>query len=289
MWIPSTDQVVVVYSNPFKEETANEPPQPNPTSTQGPEHPLHALRQLVLRGRGGGEPEEDLEGLNFAQLRDRLLAESPLESGHVAAVNLAEADFWKKSEGTRVDWSDRVLGFECGGQQWVFEVCFPAGPRSAPSGADLAFAEGLLKDIEKHNLPAPAPIEMRWTSQSDSLMSPAGPKAGRDDGGMYCWVGIIMYLPTEDPATRAKIRETFKKYCAVESTRFQQYDAYSHWAKLEPPEETRLADQLRERVRARYPVEAYNKARRELDPHGVLTNSWIEAVFGNPWAEASWA
>lgn len=40
----------------------------------------------------------------------------------VAAVNQAEAEFWKLSSGTRVGWSDEILGFDCGGQQWVLEV-----------------------------------------------------------------------------------------------------------------------------------------------------------------------
>ena len=39
----------------------------------------------------------------------------------------AEADFWRKSEGYRVGWSDELLGFDCGGQQWVLETCFPTG------------------------------------------------------------------------------------------------------------------------------------------------------------------
>ncbi len=37
----------------------------------------------------------------------------------------------------RVAPSDEVLGFECGGQQWVSEVAFPAGKVAKPDGADL--------------------------------------------------------------------------------------------------------------------------------------------------------
>ena len=39
----------------------------------------------------------------------------------------AEADFWKRSEGYRTGWSDEILGFDCGGEQWVLEVAFPTG------------------------------------------------------------------------------------------------------------------------------------------------------------------
>lgn len=39
----------------------------------------------------------------------------------------AEAAFWRLSEGYRVGWSDELLGFDCGGQQWVLEAAFPTG------------------------------------------------------------------------------------------------------------------------------------------------------------------
>ena len=50
----------------------------------------------------------------------------------------------RRSQGSRIDWSDRVLGFDCGGQQWVSEVAFPTGTRAAPSGADLGYMTDLL-------------------------------------------------------------------------------------------------------------------------------------------------
>lgn len=39
----------------------------------------------------------------------------------------AEAEFWRRSEGYRIGWSDDILGFDCGGKQWVLEVSFPTG------------------------------------------------------------------------------------------------------------------------------------------------------------------
>ena len=39
----------------------------------------------------------------------------------------AEAEYWKCNQGYRTGWSDELLGFDCGGQQWVLETCFPAG------------------------------------------------------------------------------------------------------------------------------------------------------------------
>lgn len=54
--------------------------------------------------------------------------------GWIKKVNSAEAEFWKRSKGARVGWSDEILGFDCGGQQWVLEVAMPTGTLAAPSG-----------------------------------------------------------------------------------------------------------------------------------------------------------
>ena len=43
-------------------------------------------------------------------------------------INLAEALFWHASVGTRVDDSTNILGFDCGGEQLVCEICFNMGP-----------------------------------------------------------------------------------------------------------------------------------------------------------------
>ena len=67
------------------------------------------------------------ENVGFGELRDLLLRIDPLNVDHVKKVNAAEAEFWKRSHGTRVDWSDQILGFDCGGQQHVLEVAFPCG------------------------------------------------------------------------------------------------------------------------------------------------------------------
>merc|ERR1712196_148626 len=119
MWLPHCpDTVVVVESNPTDEPVR--PPQPNGNALA----PLQALLQKLQPSI----PSAELKAMSFAQLRDILLEISPLDVEHVKAVNRAEAKFWELSAGTRVDWSDRVLGFECGGQQWVWENVFPVGP-----------------------------------------------------------------------------------------------------------------------------------------------------------------
>ncbi len=60
-----------------------------------------------------------------------------LKSPHlmVGCCNLqAEAEYWKRSEGYRTGWSDEILGFDCGGEQWVLEVAFPTGTQKYVSG-----------------------------------------------------------------------------------------------------------------------------------------------------------
>jgi hypothetical protein len=64
---------------------------PDPAATSSPFGPLHTAR-------------------------DALLALDPLSKPHVVAVNKAEAQFWQRSHGVKVDWADRILGFECGGE-----------------------------------------------------------------------------------------------------------------------------------------------------------------------------
>lgn len=87
-------------------------------------------------------------------------------------------------------WSDEILGFDCGGQQWVSENCFPAGTLAKPSMKDLEYIEELKQLIEKEEIPAPAPIEQRWTARSQSSMSPAS-SAAEDD--IFSWV-ISLHL-----------------------------------------------------------------------------------------------
>lgn len=79
--------------------------------------------------------------------------------------------------------------------------------------------EDLLREIEANKIPAPSPIEQRWSSGSRSSMSPAAAAAagasaeaatvatplGEKPGALFSWVGIIMYLPSDDAKQRAAI------------------------------------------------------------------------------------
>ena len=274
MWIPYTETVVVVASNPLK------PGEKEPRIRAGYAEkkrvePLVRLLKEVA-------PDVDPKGMGFGQLRDELLKVNPLDVEHVKRVNAAEAEFWKRSAGTRVDWSDQILGFDCGGQQHVLEVAFPAGDLgSSPSSgdqprADLRFMRELRQLIVDNQIPAHAPIEQRWTSGSSSSMSPA---AGAPDS-LHSWVGIIMYLPTSVEAERDAITRAFTAYGEKEfDVLGDKYELRTHWAKIELPADAARLAATKDALRARYPVKEFNAARRYLDPHGAFSNALISTLF----------
>ena len=183
MWIPFADAVVVVSNNPTVDGVLGEGQGYEPRHDM--DYRLQPFRSLLKDVSG-----EDGEGLGFAELRDALLAINPLDLDHVKSINRAEAEFWRRSCGTHVGDSSTKLNFECGGQQWVNESCFPAGTRSKPDGSDVRYMLRLLAIIEGEGIPAPAPIEQRWTAGSSSLLSPARSAA---EDALFSWVGIIMY------------------------------------------------------------------------------------------------
>uniref|UniRef100_A0A0E0RDK3 FAD-binding PCMH-type domain-containing protein n=1 Tax=Oryza rufipogon TaxID=4529 RepID=A0A0E0RDK3_ORYRU len=255
---------------------------PKFTSKYGKDEAIQHVRDLyresLKKYRTKAESNDpEVDQLSFTELRDRLLALDPLDKDHVIRINKAEAEYWKKSEGYRMGWSDEILGFDCGGQQWVSETCFPAGTLAKPNMKDLDYIEELLQLIEKEDIPAPAPIEQRWTACSRSPMSPAS-SSQEDD--IFSWVGIIMYLPTSDARQRKEITEEFFNYRSKTQTNlWDGYSAYEHWAKIEVPKDKDELTELLARLRKRFPVDAYNKARMELDPNKVLSNAKLEKLF----------
>ncbi|KAF9664625.1 hypothetical protein SADUNF_Sadunf16G0037800 [Salix dunnii] len=280
--IPYTDAVVVVTCNPVSKWKGPPKYKPKYTTNEALQHVRDLYKESLEKYRIAAaksldDNEPDINELSFTELRDKLLALDPLSKDHVVKINRAEAEFWAKSEGYRVGWSDEILGFDCGGQQWVSENCFPAGTLAKPSLKDLEFIEKLKQLIEKEEIPAPSPIEQRWTARSQSPMSPASSSAEDD---IFSWVGIIMYLPTTDARQRKEITEEFFHYRHLtQAELWDKYSAYEHWAKIEVPKDKDMLAALQERLRRRFPVDAYNKARKELDPNRILSNNMLEKLF----------
>jgi len=263
MWIPYTDTVVVVVSDVAKPSAQAKPAVPEEQRVE----PMRGLLRQLSPDCGS------LEGLGFAQLREKLLALDPLCPKHVARVNQAEAEFWRLSEGERIADSTQILGFECGGVQWVLENCFPVGTISEPSMADIDYVVEMKETIEREQIAAPAPIEQRWTSRSTSNMSPA---YSPSEGDIFCWVGVIMYIMDEQaPATM----EAFRKYAERHADQTFKYKGIFHWAKVDLNfhQGGRLAA-LRENMAQRFHMEGFRAARQRLDPRNILGNRLIDEV-----------
>lgn len=277
MWIPYTDAVVCVTNDP--EEDLPHIPRIKAVSLQERYRPLTDLLMEVTKDFPEPYTKEQLRGMGFGELRDALLAVDPLDVDHVKRCNQVEAEFWQKSEGYQVRPSDELLQFDCGGQQWVWEVCFPTGTQEVDNGNDIRFMEKLLLGIEERNIPAHSPIEQRWTASSSSLMSPAhGPS-----DGLHSWVGIINYLPSENELQRRQITEVFTgTYCDLMRSVGAEVNATSHWAKLERPSDLWKLVDLQLFLQSRFPLEKFNQQRALYDPKNILANPMINMTLGTP-------
>ena len=210
MWLPYTGACVVVTSNPIGEEDAVAKMRNIACESGEPETPDPLAQMKKLYAAREGVPPS---GGSCASIRDELIDLDPLSVEHISQVNQAEFHYWQSAPSERVAKSDEILGFDCGGQQWVLEVCFPAGTVDEPNGRDIDFVLELQQAILDQGLPAPAPIEQRWTARSTSPMSPA---FSADPSAFFSWVGIIMYLPPgQDEKGREAITSKFKEYAAL--------------------------------------------------------------------------
>ncbi|EGZ23779.1 hypothetical protein PHYSODRAFT_485337 [Phytophthora sojae] len=268
MWIPYTDSVVVVQCRRAQEdEPLNEkrfPPVKHSDDVR-----MEAPRKLYLE-LTKGKPEPDYLDWSFTKMRDKLLEINPLDKQHVIRVNQVEKQFWKLSEGYRVAYSDDIIGFDCGGQQLVEEVSFPC-----TGSLELDFMEKLLKRIDAEDIPAHSPIEQRWTARSTSLMSPA---SSPNPEQIFSWVGVILYLPTAEKKVRTAIRNRFMDFYAMYRDFMEPYGATEHWAKIEWPADAAERKQIRDRLKKRYPLDKFKKARDEVDPHHILSNHIVDEM-----------
>ena len=345
MWVPYTDTVVTVVSNPsdiavgskddktgivndddlkllHNKELSSSTPSALPTKP---------LSDLLLSLDPSLDPTQTSQ-LSFSQLRDQLLGIAPLDLSHIKKVNTAEAEFWKASQGTRLGDSTDILGFDCGGEQLVMEFCFPigtleelnsnmelnlnasqgAGNKNGMNGKDIAFVEKLLTLVERAGIPAPSPIEQRWTASSSACMSPAYAE-NAEDKQIFSWVGVIMYLPpNQTDEQRTAIKSSFEGYLELIQPLLEEYDAHAHWAKIAlpaaetpaiPPPLTSEStpwyasfiakkessfkslpyDQkvlnIRSRLATRYPLKEFNAYRGALDPYNIYSNKLIDVLI----------
>jgi L-galactono-1,4-lactone dehydrogenase len=311
MWIPYEDAVVVVTNDdendlPLlgagtevkdgkggKKKIVTDADIESKYSRSEQLEPLHKLLHSLLRNRADISIDDDtINGMGFGDLRDLILASgNMLDPDHIKRCNKAEREFWAKAQGLRVLPSDQLLQFDCGGQQWVYEVCFPVGTYGLPNSHSTDFMHELLQQIESSGIPAPSPIEQRWTSASTSPLSPAsvgvhGIETYDTKNALFSWVGIIMYLPSEDNDPTGYRREFITKafneqYCKIVRKVGQKYGLLCHWAKLEidDSDDEGIAASVRARLGSKV-VNDYNAARDLYDPKRLLSCDKIDKVFG---------
>jgi len=270
MWIPYTDKVNVVTSNPVAGDVDTASVAVAASSIE------HALTRAKLQ-YSTMTKQQALEEWSFADLRDHMLSINPLDTEHLSRVNAIEAKFWEDSQGDRIAPSDKILAFECGGQQQVLEVTFNSGSWDSPGTKDVQVVIDLLQSIEKQNIPAPSPIEQRWSAPSTSSLSPAFSSNDRD---IFTWIGIIFYLPNDDMQQRAKLLECFQSYRRNLERITNMHNAKTHWAKVEVPEDIaeRKAQQMR--LEEMYPLTQTRTILSLVDPHKILSNDWSQKILG---------
>ena len=277
MWIPYTDTVVVVTHEDAAPGTNSEP-----SRTAAPAESISHFERLIpaalaIRGKST-EIQLDPKTPSPTLLRQWLLSAAPIDAKWVERVNSAEAAYWSSAVGSRAGWSDELLGFDCGGSQWVAEVEFPAGTVESPAPANTRFMTELLDAIESRGLPAPAPIEQRWTCGSPSAMSPVsgGP------GDLFSWVGIVMYMPdSNSPTSVAEVGDAFHTYASMMTQELAtNYNAAEHWAKIEL-KRFNLHTKRRDLER-QFPVAEWQTARAALDPKNLLSNGLLNDLFPHP-------
>ena len=150
--------------------------------------------------------------------------------------------------------------------------------------ADIDMVEEVLAVVEREQIPAPAPIEHRWTAPSTSRMSVASEPEG-GSSGLHAWVGIIMYMG-DKPAARRAVTEGFAAYrVAVDEAVYRRFGAEAHWAKVEAPADPEAAQAQRDRLAARFPIAELNVLRRRLDPQGILSTEQVDSVLGSAYRD----
>ncbi|KAJ6912618.1 hypothetical protein NC651_015136 [Populus alba x Populus x berolinensis] len=60
---------------------------------------------------------------------------------------------------------------------------------------------------------------------------------------------------------------------------WDKYSAYKLWAKIEVLKDKDELAALQASLRKRFPVDAYNKARKEVDPNRIHSNNMLEKLF----------
>eukprot|EP01083_Nonionella_stella_P088347 246155_1 len=289
LWMPHIDnKVVVIASNELTDDVHLDAIHTAVQSDMFKEkedeiycqQPLHELLQAKVSN-------QSLSHVSFADIRDLLIGrddgEYILDTEWIKEVNQAEAKYWcnlAELGKDEVDFSENILSFECGGQQWVYEVCFACDRvdnNDVP--IEIQFALDVLQKIKENNIPAPIPLEHRFTAPSSSYLSPAY-SSNSDD--LFSWLGIIFYIPTQSKQKRQWIANEFKEYSRILNQVCDEYGAIGHWAKVETQNlNTKERKELQNRLRKRFgqKLDTFLELRKEYDSKGILLNDVVSDLF----------
>jgi FAD-linked oxidoreductase len=212
-----------------------------------PHSPL-AVTRLNLRT----EDERHAPGRAAEWLEDVLLENHALELFNRAArrfpraiptLNRTASRLASRSE--RTDWSFRIFASPR-------RVRFVEMEYAVPRDRAVEAVRGAREILARH--PVSFPLELRLVAGDDALLSPAH---GRDTA--YVAVHVFEGMAWEQP---------FREVEAFMSG----LDGRPHWGKLSFLGASELAP--------RYPAwEAFQAARRELDPDGLFSNAWARRVL----------
>ena len=163
--------------------------------------------------------------------------------------------------------STDVLTFKCGGSQHVNEVCgktfvLKGGFEHSPH-SELESVQALLREAERRGLPAPGPVEQRFSGRSGALLSPCSDNG--DEGAVFMWMNNILYRVRRDvddlwPAYADLLREVGARFGAVPV-----------WCKLD-----KRCQKTAAMLENRYDLREFERVRSKYDPEQVLGE--------NPWA-----
>eukprot|EP01061_Rhynchopus_euleeides_P022483 TRINITY_DN3664_c0_g3_i1.p1 TRINITY_DN3664_c0_g3~~TRINITY_DN3664_c0_g3_i1.p1 ORF type:complete len:427 (+),score=158.26 TRINITY_DN3664_c0_g3_i1:57-1283(+) len=258
MFIPYHDEAVVVTADPTHLKRT-------PVCKKKEREALAVLKAACGR---------DIPGGTFSAYRGEILEKTGvLDPEAVSSLNGVELEFWRKAQGSRIADSLDVLGFDCGGQQWVFETCFPNGTVGKPAGNDTGYLRDLMQLVKQRGMPLPSPIEVRYTAASSAMLSPAH---SQDPEALFAWVGIVMYFPSgSSDAQREAITESFRSFSKATHPIMEKYRAVPHWAKAEVSDTACLA-LMADRYRSG--LASLDTFRKTTDPDGCLTFGLLEKL-----------
>jgi hypothetical protein len=95
-------------------------------------------------------------------------------------------------------------------------------------------------------------------------------------------VGIIVYLPSQDPEARAKVMDFFRgDYTALFRNLYNAYGGAEHWVKLEIPATEEAQKSVANSLASHYPLALFREFRKRLDPKGILGTPTTEFFLGD--------